>query len=133
MVVEHIVLDANTPRGFLCFGTAAHGKLTSALGLMSCVAVGQRDELYLVAQRGEFCSQASCLEVAVVGMRAKSDHTHGVVLCVRRQRREHQQGQGAENLVSGHSYPLKNPVSLPQDLTRLQPFRWAPTLMTVSS
>src|SRR5690349_726185 len=100
MVVEHFVLDADTPRRFLCFGPAAHGKLASPLGLMSGVAVGQGNELYLMAQCREFGSQASCLEVAVVGMRAKSDHTHGLVLCVRQQRPERQQGQGAENSLS---------------------------------
>jgi hypothetical protein len=95
MVVEHFVFDSYTPPGFLRFGAAAHGKLASALGLMSGVAIGQRNELYLVAQSREFSSNASRAMVAIVGMRAKSDDTHGLVLCRGRQRPERQHRCGA--------------------------------------
>ena len=85
MVVEHLVFDADSPCGLLCFGTAAHGERASTQGLMASVAVGQRNEFHFVAERGVLSGQSSRAQVAVVRMRAEGDDAYRFILGLRRQ------------------------------------------------
>ena len=54
---------------------ATAGKIASALGLVARVAVGHRHELHFVSEFREVGRRAGRAEVAIVGMRAKDDHT----------------------------------------------------------
>ena len=73
VVVEHDVLDADAAAGFLRLGAAPRRERASALGLMSRVAVGDRDEPHAMAERGVLRRRAAGALIAVVGMRAKRD------------------------------------------------------------
>src|SRR6267143_6849072 len=95
VVVEHFVFDADSPCGLLCFGTAAHGELASAQGLMARVAVSQRNEFHFMAERGVLSGESSRAQVAVVRMRPEGDHAYRLVLGLRRQSGEPQRSQKA--------------------------------------
>ena len=73
VVVEHFVVDAQPAARFLGLGPPARGENASAFGLMTRVAVGDGDELDLVAGRGVLGREAARLDVAVVGVRAECD------------------------------------------------------------
>ena len=73
MIVEDDVLDADAPAGFDGFGTPPRGERAAAFGLMTGVAVGDRDEPHSLAERGPFGGGAAGTDVAVVGMCAERD------------------------------------------------------------
>ena len=74
VVVERFVFrDAEPPRRLLRPPRRRRGERAAAFGLVAGVAVGDGDELDLVAQRGPLGGGAAGLLVAVVGMGAEGD------------------------------------------------------------
>src|SRR5437588_2108152 len=69
VVIEHFVFDADASPGFLRLSAATLGKFFSA------------HRLHLVAEHGILGGDATCAEVAIVGMRTEGDDAHRLVLC----------------------------------------------------
>ena len=75
MNVEHGRLDAQLGVARLDFGLAALGERTARLREVPDVAVGERDELDLVALRGKQRGRAGELELGIIGMRSECDNS----------------------------------------------------------
>ncbi len=73
VIVEDDVFDADALAGLDGFGAPPCRERAAAFGLMAGVAVGDRDEADLVAQRGPFRGRAAGADVAVVRVRAERD------------------------------------------------------------
>src|SRR5690349_9045719 len=73
VVIEHLVFDADASSRFLRLSTAPISEFLSVLRLMPSVAVRQRYELHLVAERSILGGETSGSEIAVVRMCAEGN------------------------------------------------------------
>ena len=77
VVIQHFVSDAQAAPGFLRFGAAALGQFAASHALVAGVAIGDGNKFHGGAQCAEPCRSARGADVAIVGMRAKSDDAQG--------------------------------------------------------
>lgn len=97
--VEHFVLHAEAPPGFLGFGLAAGGEALAAQGLVALVAVGERDELDGVPTDGVKQGQPARVKVTIVGVGTDDEDADGSGL-----------GQGAQGEQQKHGEPVEGGV-----------------------
>jgi hypothetical protein len=69
-------VDAQPPRGFLCFAASDRGELRCWKEVMPGRAIGHREEFHGVASCGKLTGRAAELDLTIVGVRPDTDDPH---------------------------------------------------------
>jgi hypothetical protein len=80
MIIEYFILDTDSAPGFQGFGAPAFRENATALLMVPDIAIRNRNELDFVSGRHILCRQSASLEVTIVWMRAKSNHSKARVV-----------------------------------------------------
>jgi hypothetical protein len=80
MIIEYFILDVDPAPGFQGFSAPAFRENAAVLLVMPDIAIRNRNELDFVSGRHILRRQPASLEVTIVWMRAKSNHSKARVV-----------------------------------------------------